>query len=108
MCYTVDVEVIYYITQGRKPMRNQNEYLSEYFLGVLYKDNHDLGFPTVYTALQRTNQELKRRLSKAEVPVKELNDLWDAVNSFEATIKEHKSDFPTLYRVFEANNFTYI
>ena len=52
-------------------------------------------------------QELKRRLSEAEIPVKEVNDLWDAVNSFESTIKELKSDFPTLYRVFEANNFTY-
>lgn len=88
-------------------MQNQNEYLSEYFLHVLYNDECKLDFPTVYVALRCTDQELKRRLSEAEVPVKEVNDLWDAVNSFESTLKEHKSDFPTLYSVFEANNFTY-
>lgn len=88
-------------------MPNQNEYLSGYFLDALFKDNYDLEFSTIYTALQCVEQELKRRLSEAEIPVKEVNDLWDAVNSFESTIKELKSDFPTLYRVFEANNFTY-
>lgn len=88
-------------------MPNKNEYLSQYFLHYVYNDNYKFEFQTVYTALQYAEQELKRRLSEGEVPVKEINDLWDAVNSFESTLKEYKSDFPTLYRVFEANNFTY-
>lgn len=89
-------------------MKKQNVYLSEYFLDALYNDRYDLGTSVVCAALQCTEQELKRRLSEAEVPVKEINDLWDAVKSFESIIKEHNSDFPTLFGVFEANKFTYI
>lgn len=84
-----------------------NKYLVEYFLGC-FGYNLDFDAPLVYAALQRTDRELKRRLSEADIPDTELNDLWDALNSFEFELKEYKSDFPTLYSVFEANNFTYI
>lgn len=86
--------------------KNRNVYLSQYFLGYFGK-NYDFTDARVRAALQRTDAELQRRLTNTEVSVKEINDLWDALNAFESTLKEYKSDFPTLYRVFKANNFTY-
>lgn len=86
--------------------KNRNVYLSQYFLGYFDK-NCDFTDARVRAALQRTDAELQRRLTNTEVSVKEINDLWDALNAFESTLKEYKSDFPTLYRVFKANNFTY-
>lgn len=84
----------------------KNVYLSEYFLGC-FGNNCDFTDTRVRAALQRTDAELQRRLTNTEVSVEEINDLWDALYSFETTLKEYKSDFPTLYGVFEANNFTY-
>lgn len=84
----------------------KNVYLSEYFLECFGSINN-FNTSRVCAALQRTESEIQKRLSVAEIPIKELNDLWDVLNSFEDTLKEYKSDFPTLYSIFKENNFTY-